>query len=638
VGGTPRDGQAQMAHEVASALDGGEALLIQAGTGTGKSLAYLVPAFLHALQSEPVVVATATLALQRQLSDRDAPAVMRALRPLVPRDLRAAVLKGRHNYLCRLRLSPVATESADEEMPLWTDDDRGAGRLTRQAAAVRAWAERTSTGDRDDLPEPVDGRVWRAVSVTATECVGRQRCDFGDECFAEAARDAARDADVVITNHAMLALELVEGLPVLPEHDAVIIDEGHEWIERATAAATLSLSASEVESLATSLRRVAESAATDLADAATQFDGALEELREGAAAEEPVRITGASGRLAESAVILRAAARAALGALPAADAEDGAGASAARQRLRAGLDAVVGFCDRIAEAGAAQVLWISGRPATLRIAPLSIADVMGGRIFGRGLVVTSATLGDASTQPPFVGLARDLGVANAPWRGLDVGSPFDFATQGILYVAAHLPEPGRGPIDEAVLDEMAELMEAAGGRTLALFSSWRGVERAAEYLAVRLTGDWPLLVQQRGDAVGPLVEAFRAEPESILLGTVSLWQGVDVPGDACRLVIIDRIPFTRPDDPVLAARSEAADSAGGSGFSEVALPRAAMLLAQGVGRLIRSHDDRGVVAVCDPRLVTKGYGRRLRQAIPPMWRTQDPDVVRAALRRLNEHV
>jgi ATP-dependent DNA helicase DinG len=651
VGGIPRPGQEDMARAVAEALARREHLLVQAGTGTGKSLAYLVPAFAHAVVAGPVIVATATLALQRQLIERDIPAISEAVTPLCDRPVRGAVLKGRHHYLCQLRLSGAdatdasARDAADnggfDEAMLWDPGDAGGGRLTQQAAAVREWAKTTSTGDRDDLPEPVDSRVWRAVSVTATECLGRSKCPFAETCFSERARDAARLADVVVTNHAMLAIELVEGIPVLPDYDGIIIDEGHEWIDRATQAATLSVSSTDIDAVAAALRRAAPKAASRFADASRAWDASVSALR--SPSQDVIRLAGDLGdrpvAVSEAMTTLRAAARAALGDLLPPDPDAQPGHIAARQRLRARLDELIEVADRYLCDSDAYVLWVAGRPATLRVAPLSIAGHLGQRLASKALVVTSATLGpDARTrsdEQPFGGLARALGIEAGPWRGLNVGSPFDYERQGILYVASALPEPGRDGLDEAVLDEIAELIEAAGGRTLVLLSSWRGVDRTAAYLPVRLGGDIPVLVQQRGDPVGPLVDSFRSIPESVLVATVSLWQGIDVPGDACRLVVIDKIPFTPPDDPVLAARADRVAQRGGSGFAEVALPRAAMLLAQGVGRLIRSRDDRGVVAICDPRMVTKGYGRYLRDALPPLWFTTDGHLARAALRRLS---
>jgi ATP-dependent DNA helicase DinG len=274
----------------------------------------------------------------------------------------------------------------------------------------------------------------------------------------------------------------------------------------------------------------------------------------------------------------------------------------------------------------------------LKIAPLSVSGLLRTALFDRGRVaMTSATL---TVGGGFDALLTALGLDDTEAQTVDVGSPFDHARQGILYVARDVPPPGRDGVAMEALDELADLIEAAGGRTLALFSSWRGVERAAEYLRVRL-GDrpeLPLLVQRRGDAVGGLVERFAAEPASTLLGTVSLWQGVDVPGESCILVVIDRIPFPRPDDPLVSARQQAVDDQGGSGFRSVSVPRAGLLLAQGAGRLIRGTEDRGVVAVLDSRLATAGYSRALRSSLPPFWYTTDRATVVGSLERLRDEL
>ncbi len=657
VGGTPRAGQVVMAEAVSDALHQGTHLLVQAGTGTGKSLAYLVPSMMRATtaQIEPVVIATATLALQRQLVEHDAPLIASAISEYLPRPVSVAVLKGRHNYLCQLRLldkdaaraGAVSGDSSDSGAtePLFDDDAVIAGgRLAAQAVAVRRWALETQTGDRDDLTEPIDSRVWRAFSVSSAECIGRTRCPVGEECFAEIARDAARDADLIVTNHAMLALDWIEGVPVLPEYSGVVIDEAHEWIDRATRAATVELAPAAIMQLGHAVRRlVSDDTSERLIEAA---QGLAEEIHILLPVHDHVRWPHLPPAIRDGLIVLREATRSALSQVT--DTQDadstGRGESAvlARQRVRAGLDDVVAVCDRILAADDTSVVWAQRSPERVLTAPLSVGDILRARFDQPPVIFTSATLTATSSAPPasaphderFVAVARECGIAEQPWRGLDVGSPFDYAQQGILYVAAHLPEPGREAIAEETLDEIAELIEAARGRTLVLLSSWRSVERAADYLRVRLGDDMRVLVQQRGDAAGPLVERFRADVDSVLMGTIGLWQGVDVPGDACRLVIIDRIPFGRPDDPILAARQEAVEKAGGDGFAAIALPRAATMLAQGVGRLIRSDDDRGVVAILDPRLATRGYGRRLRRALPPLWDTTDPAVVRSALSRL----
>jgi ATP-dependent DNA helicase DinG len=293
---------------------------------------------------------------------------------------------------------------------------------------------------------------------------------------------------------------------------------------------------------------------------------------------------------------------------------------------------------RILTAGPEAVIWLDAgetRAPSLRMAPMAVDALLRDSLFSRNpVLLTSATL---TTGTSFEPVLAALGLQAEDAATMDVGSPFDYPTQGILYVPADLPPPGRDGIAEEALDELALLIEAAGGRTLALFSSWRGVERAAEYLRVRLDAErFPLLVQRRGDPVGVLVERFAADPASCLLGTLSLWQGVDVPGPSCVLVVIDRIPFPRPDDPVLAARQEAVEQAGGSGFRAVSLPRAGLLLAQGAGRLIRGPQDRGVVAILDSRLANAGYARQLRSTLPPFWYTTDRETVLGALRRVVE--
>ncbi len=312
--------------------------------------------------------------------------------------------------------------------------------------------------------------------------------------------------------------------------------------------------------------------------------------------------------------------------------------AAAKHRARAVMKEVFDNAAEILSTDEFSVTWLDlSRTATLHHAPLSVAGFLRESLFGEQTVVmTSATLQVGGSMEP---TAKAVGLENGEdWTALDVGSPFDYSKQGILYCAAHLPAPSSQGLPEEALDELADLIEAAGGRTLSLFSSWRGVERAEEYLNVRFRDrdDRPLIVARKGDSVADLVRRFKETPESTLLGTVSLWQGIDVPGNTCTLVTIDRIPFPRPDDPVFAARSARADESGGSGFRSVSLPRAALLLAQGVGRLIRSGDDRGVVAVLDSRLATANYGSVLRKSLPPLWWTTDKDSVTSALARLDQ--
>ncbi len=627
LGGQERDGQDRMSRAVAECLDdGATALLVQAGTGTGKSLAYLVPAARRAAESgEPVVVATATLALQRQLVEKDLPVVARAVAPGLGRDIRFAVLKGRSNYVCLDRLnrgSPDPDEAALFDAPTT--------RLGRQARRLRRWAERTSTGDRDDLDEPVDGRVWAGVSVSSRECPGAASCPSGDECFAELARASAREADVVVTNHALLAIHVEGSVPTLPEHAGVIVDEAHELVDRMTTALTGELSEALVERASSRARRFLQPEdAEALTDAGGYLGQVLTEMPEG-------RILRLPDELVVALTALRDAGQSALARFRG----RGSGAeenAADRTAARAAITGVHDVAGSVLQMSPDSVAWVSGgagRAAAVHVAPLAVGQMLADRLFASGpVVLTSATLATGGSFDP---LAAAVGCPEG-WIGLDVGSPFDHSRQGVLYCAAELPRPGREGVSSEALVRLGDLIDAAGGRTLALFSSWRGVERAEEALGERFAGreDRPILVARRGDAVAGLVRAFAEDERSSLLGTLSLWQGVDVPGSACSLVVIDRIPFPRPDDPVVSARQELIDARGGSGFAAVSVPRAALMLAQGAGRLIRSADDRGVVAVLDPRLATTGYGARLRRSLPPLWWTTDAAQVLGALRRLD---
>lgn len=631
LGGQHRPGQHQMAAAVGQSIDEGRHLLVQAGTGTGKSLGYLVPSALYAVASgEAVVVATATLALQKQLVDRDLPRLAEAIEPLISRPLTFAVLKGRNNYVCLHKLNGFVPE--DEEQALFTAQRSALG---EQAVQVRAWAEASQTGDRDEYPGEIDPRVWRSMSVGRRECIGEQRCPYGQECFTVKRRQLAQEADIVVTNHAMLAIDAIEGIPVLPEHGAVIVDEGHELADRATAAVTAELSVPMIERAIGRARRQVDQATVEQIQAAAEaFEDALRASCHDATG--PVRVPVLPRDLVLALTLVRDACHQGLTQLATAGEKD-PDALAAKQHAKAAVEEVHDTVGALLAAGEHDVVWIDpgeGRSPSMKLAPLTVAGLLREALFSRApVVITSATL---TVGGGFDALISGLGLEDGDVTTMDVGSPFDHAKQGILYVARHLPAPGRDGVAMEALDELAELIEAAGGRTLALFSSWRGVERAADYLRVRLDEAYPLLVQQRGDSVGPLVDAFAADPAACLLGTVSLWQGVDVPGESCILVVIDRIPFPRPDDPLLSARQQVVDEAGGSGFRAVAVPRAGLLLAQGAGRLIRGAEDRGVVAILDSRLATAGYGSALRASLPPFWYTTDPETVRASLARLRD--
>ena len=634
IGGQQRPGQHAMAAAAAEAFTSGRHAVVQAGTGTGKSMGYLVPAALHAVEKDQaVVVATATLALQRQLVDRDLPRLATALAPVLERPLTYAVLKGRNNYVCLNKLHGVVPEDETEAL---FETKRSA--LGDQAVAVRGWAEQTSTGDRDEYEDEIDPRVWRSVSVGRRECVGETKCQFGEDCFTVKRRLQAAEADIVVTNHAMLAIDALEGIPVLPEHGAVVIDEGHELVDRATAAVASELNTSMIDKALRRGRRLVDDASADqLHVALDEFDEVLR--TQALALTGPTQLRPVGRDLILALTLLRDACHQVLAQIGSGDAKD-QDAVAARQQAKAALEEVHDAAAALLSAGEHDVVWLDpgeSRAPTLRIAPLSVSGLLREALFARTpVVLTSATLTVGGEFDP---LLTSLGLSAEDVTAVDVGSPFDHGRQGILYVAADLPAPGRDGTAMEALDRLAELIEAAGGRTLALFSSWRGVERAAEYLRVRLDEDaFPLLVQKRGDAVGTLVDRFATDARSTLLGTVSLWQGVDVPGGACIQVVIDRIPFPRPDDPLTAARQRAVDESGGSGFRSISVPRAGLLLAQGSGRLIRGVDDRGVVAVLDARLATAGYGRTLRASMPPFWYTTDRAVVLTSLTRLRDEL
>ncbi len=637
LGGSERAGQVQMAEAVATALNRGEHLLVQAGTGTGKSLAYLVPALLHAHAADkPAVVATATLALQAQLVDRDLPLLARAVEPVLGRSPSWATLKGRANYACLHRVREGAPDDQGELVPVAAVSSTAIG---AEVVRARAWAEEqasiAATAERDRLEPGVSDRAWAQVSVSARECLGAAKCPYGAECFAERARARADDVDVIVTNHALLAIDALEGAPVLPDHDVVVVDEGHELAARVTNMATAELSPGLVERAAKRARSFVDAEASDgLAERGETLRRALADADQGRLDELP-------GTLAMAVVSVRDAARTVQSAFAGGSAADREpDVEAGRRAAITMVDEIFQTAARIAAHGEGDVVWAEDRdrgPRILRVAPLSVAALLRDGLFESSTVVaTSATM---QLGGSFDAVARSVGLVGdgaPPHRSLDVGSPFDYAKQAILYVAPDLPPPGRDGLRPEALDVLAELMVAADGRTLGLFSSRRAAEEAADELRARAP-TLPLLCQG-DDVVATLVRRFAAEPQTSLFGTLSLWQGIDVPGGSCQLVVIDRVPFPRPDDPLQSARQRAVERSGGNGFMTVAATHAALLLAQGAGRLIRDASDRGVVAVLDPRLVRARYGAFLRASLPPMWFTTQRSVAVGALQRLAAQV
>jgi ATP-dependent DNA helicase DinG len=668
--GSERPGQVEMADAIADSLETGRHLLVQAGTGTGKSLGYLAPVLIRLAQrsSDRIVIATATLALQSQLANNDIPAALDAVEAITGRRPRHAILKGRTNYACLLRVREStaqdqgalisASDLADtiKSVPMSSPESA----LGAEVLALREWAEEQAgergLADRDDAPSHTD-RAWHQVSVPVRECLGPQRCPYGDECFVERSRDDARAADLVVTNHALLAINAMHGGTALPEHSAVIIDEAHELVARVTGAASSELSPAQVE-------RVGKRALTYLEDdVALELLESADVLRTALDATPLERIEDPDSAFVAACATVRNAARTAVSAMIGGEEK----LDADKRQAAAAVQEIFDIAERMAALNERDVVWVADRERfgrEARVSPLSVSALMRRQVFGeRTTILTSATLklgGDFTGIAASVGLRADERIAAAdqtvppgspeepsagqaatpkddddsvPWRAMDVGSPFDYRRQGILYVARSLPPPGRDGLSETSMAEIAELVWASGGRTLGLFSS----RRAAEAAAVHTRKHLPMLtILCQGDAqLSELTRRFIEDEHASLFGTLSLWQGVDVPGATCQLVIIDRIPFPRPDEPLTVARQRAVAEAGGNGFMSVAAAHAALLLAQGSGRLIRRLTDKGVVAVLDPRLVTARYGSFLKASMPEMWQTTDREVAIGALRRLS---
>lgn len=608
--GEDRPGQREMARAVASAISNDRHLVVQAGTGTGKSLAYLVPALLSGRRT---VVATATKALQDQLAGKDLPFVAEHLG--LP--FAFSVLKGRSNYACRQRLAEVAT---DGQLTL---DGLAERASIDEIRRIGAWAVDSPTGDRAELDFEPSPATWTAVSVSARECPGAARCPKGDVCFAESARRTAGEADVVVVNTHLYSLDLECGGMILPEHEVVVIDEAHQLEDTVSATFGIELSGGRLQNLGRVVRGIIEDD-----ELVTGIDTSGLSLATVLAEHVGRRLRGAlEPEIADVLVLARdriERVRAALGAID----EDRAGGDVGARKQRAVklASTVTMEIDAAMAVPVTSVAWVDG-PAhnpTLKVAPVEVAEVLREPLWQQKTVVlTSATI------PP--SLAVRLGLDAGSFTELDAGSPFDYEANAVLYCAAHLPDPRSTTYADALHDELEVLIGAAGGRTLALFTSWRVMEAALDELRSRLP--WVVLGQR--DLPKPaLVEAFAANEHTSLFATMGFWQGIDVPGPSLSLVTIDRIPFPRPDEPLLQARRERARA---DAFRLVDLPRAVTMLAQGAGRLIRTATDRGVVAVLDPRLATNArYRWDIVRALPPMHRTRDRDEVATFLRSLHD--
>ena len=588
----PRSEQAALAQEVADALERGEHLLAEAGTGTGKSLAYLLPAL---ASGKRVVVATATKALQEQLLTKDIPTAAWAL----GRAVRCAVLKGRQNYLCRRSVHSLALLSGSADALFRTHED------AREWERLRDWVETTETGDRAELSFEPRPTLWSELAVGADRCAGR-RCPFLDSCFSEEARERAGEAELVIANHALYFADVAvrgrsDGPGVLPEHDAVVFDEAHRLEEAAAAWFGGRLSLPAVRQLLRDVERVCrESGTTIPARALAEIDAAAEELLGGLDTGRGRR------RLTEREVeaALEPASALAGGLEHLAEALHGAGEdedALARRALGAvdDLDACLAVGDPNAVSWAEQ--------GALAWAPVDLSHLLREKLWQREV---TAVLVSATLEARF--LRRRLGLDEA--REVALASPFDYRSQALLYVPRTLPEPRSPGYYARLADEVVALGRLSEGRALVLTSSYRALDELWERAAPRL----PYTTLRQGDAPRErLLERFREEVDSVLFATSTFWQGVDVRGESLSLLVIDKLPFSAPGDPLVEARCERIVREGGDWFAEYALPSAVLQLRQGFGRLIRGHDDRGVVAVLDPRLRTRAYGRRFVDALPP---------------------
>ncbi|MGA9993183.1 MAG: ATP-dependent DNA helicase [Thiobacillaceae bacterium] len=619
-----RSQQVAMAERVAATLAENGVLVAEAGTGTGKTLAYLLPAL---VQGGKVIVSTATKALQDQLFEKDIPLA----RQVIGAPIMVARLKGRANYVCRYHLERNLADGRFERR----EDHAYLSRIAR-------FAQTSGSGDKAEcVSVPESHPVWQKAVSSRENCLGGD-CPHHKTCFVLDARKQALAAELVVVNHHLFFADLWlkdEGVSeLLPASNMVILDEAHQLEDTATVFFGETLTTGQCVELADDVERAARVHAGDspalvqlcdaLAKAARDVRLVYPAMPVKRPAEEPLQRAELGQALSALDAALNALGQ---GLEPQAErAQELAHGRARTEQLRTQL---ARWRD---ENTTDQVRWLETTPRAVLLhnTPLSVAELFGQQVRddARAWVLTSATL---SVAGDFSHLLSRLGLEGA--ETLAVDSPFDYARQGVLYVPHDLPEPNRPEHTDAVVDAALPVIAASGGRAFLLFTSLRALERARVRIEAAFkerAWNYPLLVQ--GDAPkNKLLDAFRAAGNAVLLGAYSFWEGVDVPGEALSVVIIDKLPFAPPDDPVIAARIRHLEASGGNGFMEFQLPAAAIALKQGAGRLIRTETDRGVLMLCDPRLVTKAYGKRLLAALPPMTLTRKLAVVQAFFDRAN---